>query len=217
MKLIPGRKVVWKASAQRLKVSAVNWHRKIELLNRNSLTVIFQIYIPMKNEGKKHSVPGRAQVSIPVENWREREPLVNSATSLRVWAWGRTGPAIALAVLIWWILGTFMTFHVYRWTTPPSSAYLAYLKEKVPFFSHLQIGDSRTGVLRSEPSEVFWILIQRRVKNSNARKGCLGRTSTQTPRTHSVTANHTGSPEPRARASTPRDAWLPNSVYFLAE
>lgn len=55
-----------------------------------------------------------------------------------------------------------------------------------------------------EPSEVFWLLIQRRVKNSHARKG-LELISLQRLHIHSVAANHIGSSEPWACASIPKD------------
>lgn len=207
MKLIQGRNLVWKTSAQRLKVSVGNQHLKIELLNRNSLTLIFQIYIPMKNEGKKHSVPGQTQMAIPMENQGERKPLVNSATSLCVRAQGRTVPAIAPAVLIW---GDFRYFHALSFVSLNHSSLFSILsisEVESTIFSLLQIRDSRTGILRLKPSEIFWFLIQRRVKNSNARKG-LGLSNPQRLRTHSVAANRLGYPEPWACASAPRDAFF---------
>lgn len=169
---------------------------------------------PIKNEETKHCIPGWAQIPIPVENWGEG---VNSATSLWVQAWGRTVPTTALAVLSWWILSTFIAFHFYCWTTSPCSTYLAYLKQKVFFFFSILMEHIIMGILRCEPSKVFWFLISRRFNNSNACEG-LGLTNPQRLCTHCMAPNHNGFLELWACVLTLRDvlfcyncSWVQNT------
>lgn len=66
-------------------------------------------------------------------------------------------------------------------------------------FTLLQIGDSRTGILRSKPSELFWFLIHRKIKNSNAYKG-LGLTNLQ-----ALCTQHCG-------CKSPWVSWAPGHV-----
>lgn len=64
------------------------------------------------------------------------------------------------------------------------------------------------GVLRCEPSKVFWFLISRRFNNSNACEG-LGLTNLQRLYAHCMASNHNGFSELWAYVSTPR-----NVLYF---